>query len=247
MTVSVFDMQGVTKAYGARCVLQVAELAIQPGEILALVGPSGAGKSTLLRLLNFLEAPSSGQICFEGVRMAAPDAVPLAVRRRITTVFQRPVLLTASVYENVRYGLRLRGQKIGEKGQPDPVMAALAQVGLADQARQPAHTLSGGEQQRVALARALVLQPTVLLLDEPTANLDPAQVARCETLLQQTMQARPMTTVLVTHNLFQARRLAQRVALLLDGQIVELASKEQFFTAPHDPRTKAFIEGEMIY
>jgi tungstate transport system ATP-binding protein len=246
MTLPVFDLQGVTKAYGARCVLQVAELAIHPGEILAIVGPSGAGKSTLLRLLNFLEAPSSGEICFEGARMVALDAVPLAVRRRITTVFQRPVLLTATVYENVRYGLRLRGQAIDKNG-PDPVMTVLTQVGLADLARQSARTLSGGEQQRVALARALVLQPTVLLLDEPTANLDPAQVARCEALLQQAMQARPMTSVLVTHNLFQARRLAQRVALLLDGQIVELASKEQFFTAPHDPRTKAFIEGEMVY
>jgi tungstate transport system ATP-binding protein len=240
---TLYALKGVTKRYGERQVLQVDDLTITRGEVLALVGPSGAGKSTLLRLLNFLEPPTNGRIQFQGETFGAGDPMPIHLRRRVTTVFQRPYLLNRSVIANVQYGLRLRGQRNGT----ETVGGALAQVGLRDMARQPARTLSGGEAQRVALARALVLDPEVLLLDEPTANLDPYNVALIEEIVTNLNREKGMTLVLVTHNVFQARRLASRVALLLDGRIVEINDTDHFFNNPADPRTAAFVGGEMVY
>jgi tungstate transport system ATP-binding protein len=240
---TLYRLKGVTKRYGERQVLQVDNLAIARGEVLALVGPSGAGKSTLLRLLNFLEPPTNGRIQFQNETFSADDPMPIHLRRRVTTVFQRPFLLNRSVIANVQYGLRLRGQRNGTQ----TVDGALAQVGLGDVARQPARTLSGGEAQRVALARALVLDPEVLLLDEPTANLDPYNVALIEEIVANLNREKGMTLVLVTHNIFQARRLAGRVALMLDGRIVEINDSDSFFNNPVDPRTAAFIGGEMVY
>jgi tungstate transport system ATP-binding protein len=147
------------------------------------------------------------------------------------------------VWDNVAYGLRLRGQR----GVRTQVRAALEHVGLSALASQRARTLSGGEAQRVALARAMVLQPDVLLLDEPTANLDPYNVTLIEEIIQTLNRERGTTLVLVTHNVFQARRLAQRAALLLDGRLVEVADAEAFFQSPHDPRTAAFVRGDMVY
>jgi tungstate transport system ATP-binding protein len=124
---------------------------------------------------------------------------------------------------------------------------ALDQVGLTTMARQPARTLSGGEAQRVALARAMVLGPDVLLLDEPTANLDPYNVGLIEDITRTLNRERGTTLVLVTHNVFQAKRLAHRVALLLEGQIVEITGVDTFFESSRDPRTAAFVRGEMVY
>jgi tungstate transport system ATP-binding protein len=238
-----YTLEGVTKRYGERQVLQVDDLTIHRGEVLALVGPSGAGKSTLLRLLNFLEPPTNGRIRFQGETFSADDPMPIHLRRRVTTVFQRPFLLNRSVIANIQYGLRLRGRR----NEAAAIEEALAQVGLSDIAGQPARTLSGGEAQRVALARALVLNPEVLLLDEPTANLDPYNVALIEEIVARLNREKGMTLVLVTHNVFQARRLAGRVALLLDGRIVEINDSDHFFNHPADPRTAAFVGGEMVY
>jgi tungstate transport system ATP-binding protein len=238
-----YTLQGVTVRYGARTVLAVDKLAIRRGEILSVVGPSGAGKSTLLRLLNFLQPPTSGKIHFDGILFSADQAATLAMRRRVTTVFQRPVLLRRSVEANVAYGLHLRGQR----EETAVLRATLASVGLAELARQPARTLSGGEAQRVALARALVLRPDALLLDEPTANLDPYNVGLIEQNIARLNQEQQTTIVLVTHNLHQARRLAHRVLFLLDGHPVETAATQTFFESPHDPRTGAFVHGDMVY
>lgn len=243
MTETLFALRAITKQYGRRNVLQIDELDIRHGEILALVGPSGAGKSTLLRLLNFLETPTTGSITFRGQEVTGQRAVPLDVRRRVTTVFQRPTLLRRSVHANVAYGLRLRGQRNATA----EISATLEQVGLAELAQQPARTLSGGEAQRVALARAMVIDPDALLLDEPTANLDPYNVGIIERIVSTRNRERQTTTVLITHNIFQARRLAHRVAFLLDGRIIEVAPAEEFFQAPRDQRTQAFIKGEMVY
>lgn len=237
-----YQIRDVSKIYNGRRVLAVERLEIHRGEILALVGPSGAGKSTLLRLLNFVEPPAGGQIVFFGATLDGAGA-PLELRRRVTTVFQRPILLNRSVWANVAYGLQLRGQK----GYHREVDAALERVGLSHLAKEKARTLSGGEAQRVALARAIVLQPDVLLLDEPTANLDPYNVGLIEDIVRTLNTERGTTIVLVTHNVFQARRLAHRVGLLLDGQIVEIAASESFFATPRDPRTAAFAKGEMVY
>ena len=237
---SLFRLEGVHKAYAGRSVLEI-DLEVQQGEVLALVGPSGAGKSTLLRLLNFLESPDRGLLSYSG-QLAGPG-LSLALRREVTTVFQRPALLRDSVERNIAFGLSLRGEKDGRA----KVMAAMERLGLLDLRRAQARTLSGGEAQRVALARALVVEPKVLLLDEPTANLDPYNVGLIEEVVLQLNRERGTTLVLVTHNVFQARRLAHRVGLLLGGRLVELSSSADFFERPVDPRTRAFVNGEMVY
>ncbi len=264
----VYRLEDVIKMYGEREILNIPHLEIVPGEVLGIIGPSGAGKSTLLRLLNFLEMPTRGKIHFNGystegqakaplsVRRrvttlspfnrsrGAPDGtVGLALRRQVTTVFQRPVLLSTTVHNNVAYGLKIRGKKnVDEK-----VTEALERVGLAELARTGARQLSGGEAQRVALARALVIEPQVLLLDEPTANLDPYNVGLIEDIVSDLNREKGTTIVLVTHNVFQAKRLAHRAALLLEGRIVEVDECQRFFANPTDPRTAAFVRGEMVY
>lgn len=243
MNEPIYTLRGVEKAYNGRAVLQVDDLNILPGEILALVGPSGAGKSTLLRLLNFLEPPTRGSLRFHQAEFTAGAEMPLQLRRKVTMVFQRPMLLNQSVEANVAFGLGLRGLRKTRH----QVMAALEEVGLANLAHQKARCLSGGEAQRVALARAIVLKPEVLLLDEPTANLDPYNVGLIETIARRLNQEHLTTLVLVTHNVFQARRLAQRVIFLLDGKVIETAESETFFNHPTDPRTAAFVRGEMVY
>jgi len=237
----IYRLIDLQQAYNGRLVLDIDRLEIGRGEVLALVGPSGAGKSTLLRLLNFLESPSGGTLTFDGEIVT--DRLPLAQRRRVTAVFQRPALLRRSVAANVAYGLRLRG----EKPDDDQLLARLDRLGLAHLARQPAPKLSAGEAQRVALARALVLRPDVLLLDEPTANLDPYNVGLIERLVAEAHADMGMTVVWVTHDIFQARRVAGRVAFLLGGRLVELTDAATFFTAPATPQAAAFLRGELVY
>lgn len=245
-----FTLRNVSKVYNGRQTLALETLEIARGEVLALVGPSGAGKSTLLRLLNFLEEPTAGAISFEGREYGPGHSAPLAVRRRVTTVFQRPVLLQRTVEANIGYGLRLRGGKTGHwktADLPQRIARTLEEVGLAGLAKAQARTLSGGEAQRVALARAMVLEPDALLLDEPTANLDPYNVGLIEQIVRRLNEEQGATIVLVTHNVFQAHRLATRVVLLLDGRIVEAADTRMFFERPQDPRTAAFVRGDMVY
>jgi tungstate transport system ATP-binding protein len=236
-----YSLRGVEKSYAGRKILSIEQLEIAPGEIFALVGPSGAGKSTLLRLLNFLEPADQGRLDYFG--QAASPALALAVRRQVTMVFQRPALLNDSVENNVAYGLRLRGLR-DHRGR---VTEMLQVLGLEQLRRAPARHLSGGEMQRVALARAMVIEPHVLLLDEPTANLDPYNIGLIEDVVRQINRQRGVTLVLVTHNVFQAKRLADRVALLLSGQVVEAAPARVFFENPADTRTRAFVNGEMVY
>ena len=239
----IYHLQNVRKDYSDRSVLQVEELDIYQGEVFALVGPSGAGKSTLLRLLNFLESPTQGTIHFEKSEFSATRDMPVDIRRKVTTVFQNPMLLNRSVWANVHYGLKLRGLRDSSAR----IQAALDNVGMLEFAEKRARFLSGGEAQRVALARAIVLQPEVLLLDEPTANLDPYNIGVIEETVAELNRLQGTTVVLVTHNIFQARRMAQRVALLLDGGVVEIAGVDEFFSSPRDPRTAAFVRGEMVY
>jgi len=245
MSDPVYELQQVTKTYGTRAVLRVDSLEVRRGEILGLVGPSGAGKSTLLRLLNFLESPTSGTIRFLSRAYGPGQGAPVAERRRVTMVFQRPLLLNRSVWANVLYGLQLRGERRAETRAL--VQATLERVGLGGIPGQRARTLSGGEAQRVALARAMVLRPDVLLLDEPTANLDPYNVGLIEDIVRRLNSEQGTTMVMVTHNVFQARRLAHRVALMLDGQVAEAGEAQAFFESPRDPRTAAFVRGEMVY
>ncbi len=240
---ALYLIEELTKVYRGRQVLGIERLDVRPGEILAIVGPSGSGKSTLLRLLNFLEPPTAGRVVYRGEQFDPQREISLETRRTVTTVSQRPLLLNRSVRANVEFGLRLRGRR----DQEGEVRAALEKVGLAALERQDARTLSGGEAQRVALARAMVIRPNVLLLDEPTANLDPYNVGVIEQAVRQLNAEQGTTAVLVTHNVFQAHRLAHRVVFMLEGKIVEVADTQTFFERPADPRTAAFVRGEMVY
>ena len=240
MSQAIFEMEGLIKRYAERVILQIDALAISAQRTTALLGPSGTGKSTLLRLLNFLESPDEGILRFAG-QVVPPSGPDLAAQRLVTTVFQRPLLLDTSVWENVAYGLRVRGTYT-----PAAVAHALEQVGMAHLAKSAGRTLSGGEAQRVALARALVFTPQVLLLDEPTASLDRANVAAIEAIIGE-LRRTGTTIVVVTHNLFQARRLADEAILLIDGRLVEHGPIAQIFDAPRDQRTAEFCSGTMVY
>ena len=243
MSKEMFNLDRVIRSYDQRFALEVESLRINKGDRLVLVGPSGSGKSTLLRLLNFLEQPTSGSIRFEGNSYSREKMPPLSETRKVTTVFQSPLLMSMSVLDNVCWGLKLRKMEHPE----GKAMEALEMVGMAAFAGSHVRSLSGGEAQRVALARAIVLSTDVLLLDEPTANLDPYNVSLIESIVRKLNQEKGTTIVMVTHNVFQAHRLGTQAALLLDGRIVEHAPVEKFFTHPEDTRTSAFTRGEMVY
>jgi tungstate transport system ATP-binding protein len=237
----IYQLEGVEHSYGGRTVVDVPSLEIRRGEVLCIVGPSGAGKSTLLRLLNFLETPTRGVLQYDGKRQGVD--VSLAVRRQVTTVFQHPMLLRRSVAANVRIGPRLRNAN-----PPDAeVDRWLDRMGLREYAAVPARTLSAGEAQRLALARALIVDPMVLLLDEPTGSLDPYNVGLIEGIIQADNTERHTTTIIVTHDIFQARRLADRTALMIGGSIVEVGETEPFFTNPQHEKTAAFLRGELVF
>jgi len=238
----IYSLNGIDHAYGGRTVVDINRLEIFHQEILAIVGPSGAGKSTLLRLLAFLEPPRRGNIVYIG-RQCDDNWPDLTARRSVTMVFQKPFLLRRSVIENVGFGLELRGQA----DRRDRIQRILEQLGLADLSREPAHTLSGGEMERVALARALVLRPDVLLLDEPTANLDPFNIKLIENIITRANEKHSVTVVMVTHNIFQARRLAHRVGLMLAGKLIEVSETEAFFERPSKEVSAAFVRGEIVY
>ena len=239
----VYTMSKLKQVYGDRTVLQIDHLEIEAGEIFSVVGPSGAGKSTLLRLLGLLEKPSSGALNVSiGAHQFSAVNATIAQRRQVTMVFQRPFLMSRTVFDNVAYGLRIRS-KYSEQA----VWDVLERVSLTELAKASAHTLSGGEMQRVAVARALVIEPQVLLLDEPTANLDPYNARIIEDLIREQHERYQTTIALITHNIFQARRLATRVGLMWNSQLVEVAPKDDFFESPTDERTQAFLSGDLVY
>jgi len=264
----VVAVSGLKKSYGDRLVLDVDRLDLRRGEMLAVMGPSGSGKTTLLRLLATLETPGAGEIRWgnlvfsgdgasglRGRRCAAAAVASdgqgglsaaelLAWRRRLAFVPQNPVLFTGRVADNVALGLGFRGLdgQVVKKAVAD----ALDGLGLGAFAGAAVDSLSAGEGQRVALARALVTRPDVLFLDEPTANLDPANVTIIEKALARAMDTWQPAVLLVTHNLFQARRVARRTGLLVSGRLVEVGETAQVFERPADPRTAAFVRGEMV-
>lgn len=237
-----YQLHQVRKRHSESFTLSVPQLQVSQGEILCLVGPTGAGKTTLLKLLTGLESPTAGQIDFNETS-SSTGPWPLDVRRRISTVSQRPALLMGNVRYNVEFGLRVRHQSHPHK----TAATILEKLGLDRLADQDGRTLSGGQIQLVALARALITDPEVLLLDEPTANLDPAYVALVEDVLQNQHRRTNMTIVWATHNLFQARRRGTRTGLLLGGELIAVDETARFFEQPTDERAAAFIQGKMVY
>ena len=216
-------------------VLDGATFNIAQGSRNIVLGPNGAGKSVLLRLLHGLLTPTAGH-----VNWSNPDA--LAVRRAQAMVFQRPVMLRRSTRENVEFALHLAGVRNARISAD----FALGRAGLMRLADRPARLCSGGEQQRIALARAWALQPEVLFLDEPTASLDPAATKAIEEVVQ-AMHRAGTTIVMTTHDLGQARRMADRVLFLNHGRLVEDAPAATFFAQPTSPDAAAFMRGELLW
>jgi tungstate transport system ATP-binding protein len=228
-------LDGIGYEAGGRSLLRDIRLVISSAGPTVILGPNGAGKSLLLRICHGLIAPTAGE-----VRWGATDW-PAALRRQ-AMVFQRPILLRRSVAGNLEHALRLRGVTGAEAARR--IEAALARVGLADLARRSARVLSGGEQQRVALARAWALEPEVLLLDEPTANLDPHAAQAIERTISD-MHAAGVAIVMTTHDLAQAKRLARHIVFLQDGRLVEDVPAARFFAGPASPDAAAFLRGDL--
>ncbi len=225
-------------------ILKDINLTINRGEVFALIGPTGSGKTTLLRLLDLLEVPSSGRIYFDGSDVTTSKSLRLKARRRMSFVLQKPIVFKMSVFDNVACGLRWRGERkdiIKVK-----VDSALELVGLSDYHSRDARALSGGETQRVAIARAIVVEPEVLLLDEPTANLDPISSSKIEEILARIIRERKMTVIMATHDMSQGQRLAQRVGVMMGGRILQMGSPSEIFSAPKSKEVAEFVGMENI-
>jgi tungstate transport system ATP-binding protein len=239
---AVVAVRGVRRRYPSGYALDVAALDVLAREVLGIIGPNGAGKSTLLRILGLLERPDEGRVFFDGRAVDARDA--LAERRRIATVFQEPLLADTSVADNVALGLSFRGVPAAAAG--PRVIGWLERLGVAALAERSARTLSGGEAQRVALARALVLEPEVLLLDEPFAGLDAPTRAALIGDLGTILRAERVTTVLVTHERGEAQALADRVAVLMDGRVRQVDNTACVFYAPASEEVARFVGVETL-
>jgi len=226
------ELAAVTFVAGGRVILDRVSAQIAAGPSTVILGANGAGKSVLMRLMHGLLSPANG-----AVRWASAST-----ERKQAMVFQRPVLLRRSALANVTYALKLAGVPRAERERL--ALEALDSVGLAALASRPARVLSGGEQQRLALARAWALHPEVLFLDEPTASLDPTATREIERVIQ-AFDAAGTKIVMATHNLGQARRLADEVLFLHQGRLVERAPVEEFFSRPASPEAAAFIKGEL--
>ena len=219
------ELKDVTKAYGSKIVLDTINLQIHEGEILALLGPNGSGKSTILKILAFIENPTKGEVTFQGENVNLKNIEK--ARLESTLVFQKTTVFSTSVYNNVAYGLKLR--KVPKETRDREVKKALELVKLKGFEKRNARKLSGGEQQRVAIARALVLKTKLLLLDEPTANLDPKNAGILEEVIDTVNRESKVTIVMATHNMFQARKLPHRIALLDEGKLTEVGTPAEVF------------------
>jgi phosphate transport system ATP-binding protein len=258
---AVFDAKGISIYYGSfRAVTNVA-LTIYENQITAFIGPSGCGKTTVLRTLNRMNdlipgARVEGEVDYRGINLYGPGVSPIAVRRRIGMVFQKPNPFPKSIYDNVAYGPRING--IRNKGKLDEIVEhSLRQAALWDEVKNRLSKsglgLSGGQAQRLCIARTLAVEPDVVLMDEPASALDPIATGRIEDLMQE-IKSR-YTIVIVTHNMQQATRVSDRTAfysVLVDtksdtrtGTLVEYAPTRQLFEDPKDPRTQAYVTGRI--
>jgi tungstate transport system ATP-binding protein len=251
-------LSNVSHAFGDETVVEDLSLSLGPGEVVAIIGPSGVGKTTILRILALFLKPDAGTVTLNGRNVWTLDEdARLDLRRRIGMVFQEASLFDASVERNVEYGLRVRQpwsdrlrqelwSVVGSNGTPEAVTEALDLVGLGDKLHQEARSLSGGEAQRVSFARAMAYDPEYLLLDEPTSDLDPRNTDLIEDAVLEA-RGRGIGVGIATHDMHQAERIADRVAVILGDGIAEFGPAEQVFESPTDERTAKFVAGELVY
>jgi phosphate transport system ATP-binding protein len=239
--------------FGATRAVRGVSFAVSTGQVTAIIGPSGCGKSTLLRCLNRMHetvprARVEGEVRFAGRDIYGPSVSAIGVRRHIGMVFQRPTPFpTMSIRDNVAAGLKVlpHADRPNRKETDALVERSLKRAALWEEVKDRldsgAVALSGGQQQRLCIARALATSPTVLLLDEPTASLDPISTQRVEELVYELRSE--LTIIIVTHNMQQAARVSDRTAFMLNGELIEYAPTSAMFTAPTDPRTEAYVTG----
>lgn len=234
------DLQitNLQKYYGERCVLNIENQIVKKGNFLGIIGPNGSGKSTLIKIIAGLIEASNGTVAYNNNKLNTK------IQQSMTLVFQKPYLLRTTVFNNIAYPLAIRGVKKREiSKRVNNVMKSLDIESLRDQR---AWTLSGGETQKVALARAIVIKPSLLLLDEPTANIDPGSVLVMEENIKKFYEDSDSTVIMITHNLQQSKRLCIDVAFMNEGEIIEIDSVNNIFNNSKNILTKKFIAGEII-
>jgi general L-amino acid transport system ATP-binding protein len=240
MSTPAIEISGLGKWFGQVQVLRGVNLTVAAGERVVILGPSGSGKSTLIRCVNGLERFEEGRVAIGGVDVSGEGREAEAARRRTGMVFQQFNLFPhLSVLENCTLA-PIWVRKASRAEAEAQAMALLERVRIAEHARKFPSQLSGGQQQRAAIARALAMQPEIMLFDEPTSSLDPEMVGEVLDVMVE-LAGGGMTMIVVTHEMGFARQVADRVAFMDQGEIVEMAPPEQFFTAPREARTKAFL------
>ena len=246
------ETRGLSAFFGKKQALKRASLELMDHQVTAIIGPSGCGKSTLLRCLNRMHetavgARTEGEVLLDGHDIYGNGSSAVAVRRVVGMVFQRPTPFpTMSIAENVVAGLQVTGRRPeSAAARAEVIEKSLRAAALWDEVKDRLKSsplaLSGGQQQRLCIARTLATEPEVMLLDEPTASLDPASSQKVEELVYELR--RQITVVIVTHNMQQAARASDRTAFMLDGELVEVGATRGLFTTPKDPRTEAYITG----
>lgn len=233
------EIVGLQKNYNAVTALKSVSMELKGNKIIVLLGVNGAGKTTLMRILAGLEKPDRGQILFNN-----QNTDPKELRQISTLVFQKTAMFTMNVYQNLAFGLKIR--KVPKEVIPKRISVALQAVRLIGFEKRRAKKLSGGEQQRIALARAFLLDTDVLLLDEPTANLDPNSSTIIEKVII-SQKSSQRIIIMATHNLNQARRVADEIVHIHDGEVVEIAKTDDFFENPKSEISRKFINGELDF
>jgi phosphate transport system ATP-binding protein len=241
-------LEGLKAWYGDNLTIKDLTLSFAANEATALIGPSGSGKSTVVRCINRMheELPhgrSAGRVMLDDQDLYDPAVDVTAVRRAIGMVFQKPnPFPTLSIYDNVAAGMRLSARKVDHNKVEDALRGAGLWEEVKDRLNKPGIGLSGGQQQRLCIARALAVEPEVILMDEPASALDPISTLKIEELVQE-LKSR-VTIIIVTHNMQQAARVADKTAFMLEGELVEVGPTEKIFTNPDDERTERYVTGK---
>ena len=243
------SIRGLNFFYGTHQALKGINLDLPAGQVTGMIGPSGCGKSTLLRVLNrmydlYPGQYATGEVLMDGQNIVAPGMDLTQLRSRIGMVFQKPTPIPMSIYENISFGVKLH-ERLGKADMEQRVEWSLTRAALWGEVKDRLHSsamgLSGGQQQRLCIARSIAVRPDVILLDEPTSALDPISTLKIEELIDELKQ--DFTIAIVTHNMQQAARCADRVAFFYLGEMVEVAPAAEMFTAPKEKRTQEYITG----
>ncbi len=237
--------EDLTREYETKTAVSDVSMSVNVGDIVGIMGPSGSGKSTLFRLINLLERPTKGRIFFDGEEISYSRPDVYLIRRKMALVLQKPAAMNRSVFNNVAYGLELR--QLEKEEIQKRVDDYLERLGLTESKLRNARSLSGGEMQRMCFARSVIVEPRLILLDEFTANLDPQNISILEKAVRDFVKQEGRAAIIITHNPFQAKRICNRSALMMNGKLVEIGETWKIFNDPVDERTRSFVSGEMVF